>query len=66
MQSQSEIDRLALIFDWTRAGDTSWLEEHAPDPQPEVAERILAAAKQSNRLLEDQQITALARGDDNP
>jgi 2-isopropylmalate synthase len=49
-----------------RSNVAFWLEEHGMDPQPEVVERIFAAAKQSNRLLEDQEIAALARGDDNP
>jgi 2-isopropylmalate synthase len=49
-----------------RSNVTFWLEEHSVDPRPEVVERILAAAKQSNRLLEDQEIAALAREDDNP
>jgi 2-isopropylmalate synthase len=49
-----------------RSNVTFWLEEHSVDPRPEVVDRILSAAKQSNRLLEDQEIAALARGDDNP
>ena len=49
-----------------RSNVTFWLEEHSVAPRPEVVDRILAAAKQSNRLLEDQEIAALARGDDNP
>ena len=58
MPNQSEIDRNALIFDWNRAG-----ESFAPGRR---VHWILPAAKQSNRLLEDQDIAALARGDDNP
>ena len=49
-----------------RSNVTFWLGEHSVDPRPEVVERILAAAKQSNRLLEDQEIAALAREDENP
>jgi 2-isopropylmalate synthase len=49
-----------------RSNVTFWLEEHGMDPRPEVVERIFNAAKQSNRLLEDGEIAALARGDDHP
>jgi len=42
------------------------LEEHGMDPRPEAALRISAAAKQSNRLLEDKEIAAPARGDEDP
>ncbi len=41
---------------------TFWLEEHGMEAKPEIVERILAAAKQSKRLLEDQEIRALAQG----
>lgn len=39
-----------------------WLEEHGIEASQEVVDRIFAAAKQSNRLLEDQEILDLARG----
>ena len=48
-----------------RSNVTYWLEEHGIDPRPEVVERIFSAAKQSNRLLEDGEIAALARGEEN-
>jgi 2-isopropylmalate synthase len=49
-----------------RSNVTFWLEEHGLDPLPEVVERIFNAAKQSNRLLEDPEIAALARGEETP
>jgi isopropylmalate/homocitrate/citramalate synthase len=47
-----------------RSNVTFWLEEHGMEPHPEVVERIFTAAKQSNRLLDDQEIAALARGEE--
>jgi isopropylmalate/homocitrate/citramalate synthase len=41
---------------------TFWLEEHGLSPTAEVVDRIFEAAKHSNRLLEDHEILALARG----
>lgn len=41
---------------------TFWLEEHGIETKPEIVERILTAAKQSKRLLEDQEILVLAQG----
>ena len=38
---------------------TFWLEEHGYEASPETVERIFAAAKQSIRLLEDDEILAL-------
>jgi 2-isopropylmalate synthase len=49
-----------------RSNVTFWLEEHGIDPRPEVVERIFNAAKQSNRLLEDDEIAELAREEDRP
>ncbi len=49
-----------------RSNVTFWLEEHGLEPAPEVVERIFNAAKRSNRLLEDAEIAALARGEENP
>src|SRR5262249_13707082 len=43
---------------------TYWLEEHGLSPTPEVVDRIFDAAKHSNRLLEDHEILALARGEE--
>jgi 2-isopropylmalate synthase len=39
-----------------------WLEQHGVEPADEVVERIFAAAKQSPRLLTDEELTSLARG----
>ena len=36
-----------------------WLEEHGIEPDDQRVDRIFAAAKQSNRLLDDQEIHAL-------
>ena len=41
---------------------TWWLEEHGIPASPETVERIFNAAKQSSRLLEDDEIEALAAG----
>ena len=38
-----------------------WLEEHAIEAGDELVDRIFQAAKQSNRLLEDEEILALTR-----
>ncbi|MCI0657952.1 MAG: 2-isopropylmalate synthase, partial [Acidobacteria bacterium] len=40
-----------------------WLEEHGMQAGNEVVERIFAAAKQSDRLLEEHEILALAGGE---
>jgi len=45
---------------------TYWLEEHGIAAGAEVVDRILAAAKQSSRMLEDPEILALARGEERP
>jgi isopropylmalate/homocitrate/citramalate synthase len=47
-----------------RSNVTFWLEEHGLDARAEIVERIFNAAKQSNRLLEDAEIAALARGEE--
>jgi 2-isopropylmalate synthase len=39
-----------------------WLEEHSLEPTEPVVQRIFDAAKHSNRLLEDEEILALAQG----
>jgi len=36
-----------------------WLEQHGIEPHDETVDRIFAAAKQSDRLLEDRDIRAL-------
>jgi 2-isopropylmalate synthase len=45
-----------------RSNVTHWLEEHGMEPDSETVDRIFDAAKRSNRLLEDHEILALARG----
>ena len=49
-----------------RSNVTFWLEEHGMEARPEVVERIFDAAKHSDRLLEDGEIAALARGEERP
>ncbi len=40
-----------------------WLENNGIEPTDQVVDRIFAAAKKSTRLLDDDELTALARGD---
>ncbi|MGH9867864.1 MAG: LeuA family protein [Candidatus Polarisedimenticolia bacterium] len=45
-----------------RSNVVFWLEQNGLEPADEVVDRIFAAAKQSVRLLTDDELTALARG----
>ncbi len=45
-----------------RSNVVYWLEQHSIEPDDAVVQRIFDAAKQSPRLLEDDEIEALARG----
>jgi isopropylmalate/homocitrate/citramalate synthase len=40
-----------------------WLEEHGMEAKDDLVEKIFTAAKESNRLLEDHEILALAQGE---